>query len=86
MDNKYIDLNYNIKNALNSKQPIVALESTLISHGLPYPENLEVAQSSIDAIKETGSIPATIGIINGRIKVGLDKKDTEILYSSKNIE
>ena len=86
MDNKYIDLNHNIKDALNANKPIVALESTLISHGLPYPENLEVAQSSINAIKETGSIPATIGIIDGRIKVGLDKKDIEILSKSKNIE
>ena len=86
MDNKYIDLNHNIKDALNANKPIVALESTLISHGLPYPENLEVAQSSINAIKETGSIPATIGIIDGRIKVGLDKKDIEILSTSKNIQ
>ena len=86
MDNKYIDLNHNIKDALNANKPIVALESSLISHGLPYPENLEVAQSSINAIKETGSIPATIGIIDGRIKVGLDKKDIEILSTSKNIQ
>ena len=86
MDNKYIDINNNIINALNTNQPIVALESTLISHGLPYPENIEVAQSSIDVIKETGSIPATIGIIKGRIKVGLNKQDIEILSKDKNIE
>ena len=86
MDNKYIDINNNIINALNTNQPIVALESTLISHGLPYPENIEVAQSSIDVIKETGSIPATIGIIEGRIKVGLNKQDIELLSKDKNIE
>ena len=44
MDNKYIDLNHNIKDALNANRPIVALESALISHGLPYPENIEVAK------------------------------------------
>jgi pseudouridine-5'-phosphate glycosidase len=58
--------------ALAEGRPVVALESTLISHGLPYPQNLEVAQASEDAVRESGSIPATIAIRDGRLLVGLD--------------
>ena len=68
MFNKYIKVNPKIINALENKKPIVALESTLISHGLPYPENIKVANESIKAVEESGSIAATIGIINGEIK------------------
>ena len=64
-------LNFQITNevqeAINKKKPIVALESTLISHGLPYPENLKVAKASIDAVKSVGATPATIAIIKGEI-------------------
>ena len=86
MYSSFFHISKEIQQALKEGQPIVALESTLISHGLPYPENIEVAQSSIDVIKETGSIPATIGIIEGRIKVGLNKQDIELLSKDKNIE
>ena len=75
-----------IKDAIKNKQPVVALESTLISHGLPYPKNLEVAKASINAVKSQGSIGATIAIINGKIKIGLDEDDLEILGNSKNVD
>ena len=61
------------------------LESTLISHGIPYPKNIDVARSSIEAVKKTGSLPATIGIINGKIKVGLNDSDIQVLAKNKNV-
>ena len=69
------DITDEIKDALLNKKPIVALESTLISHGLPYPKNLQVAKASIEAEKSSGSIPATIAIIEGKIKVGLNEEE-----------
>ena len=86
MFNKYIKVNPKIIDALEGKKPIVALESTLISHGLPYPENIKVANESIKAVEESGSIAATIGIINGEIKIGLENKDIEILATSSNVQ
>ena len=79
MDNYLINLSKEVKLGLKNNKPIVALESTLISHGLPYPENIKVAYSSINAVKKSGSIPATIAVINGKIKVGLKEKDIVIL-------
>ena len=86
MDISFFHISNEIKNALKENKPIVALESTLISHGLPYPENLNVAQSSIEAVRESGSVPATIAIINGKIKIGLTNDDIKILAKSKNVE
>ena len=85
MDNSLIKLSKEVKFGLKNNKPIVALESTLISHGLPYPENIKVAKSSINAVKKNGSIPATIAIINGKIKVGLNEKDIQILAKNKNV-
>ena len=86
MDKSYFDISEEIQLALNSHKPIVALESTLISHGLPYPENIYVAQNSMNIVRENGSIPATIAIINGRIKVGLSNEDMGILAKNKKVE
>ncbi len=61
-----------VRRALDAAQPVVALESTLISHGLPYPQNVEVARASEAAVRESGAVPATIAIRDGRILVGLD--------------
>ena len=60
---KLYEINQDVQKAIDLKKPIVALESTLISHGLPYPENINVANESIKAIEESGAIAATIGII-----------------------
>lgn len=68
-----------IQEALKNHQPVVALESTIISHGLPYPDNLEVAKRLEAIITEEGAIPATIAIIDGVIKVGLTEEDLHIL-------
>ena len=80
------DIADEIQEALKNNKPVVALESTLISHGLPYPKNLEVAKASINAVRLSGSIPATIGIIEGRVKIGLNENDMNILATSRNIE
>ena len=86
MEESYFQISREIQQALKNSQPIVALESALISHGLPYPENLNVAKSSIDAVKQSGSVPATIAIINGKIKIGLTEHDINFLAKSTNIE
>ena len=86
MHKSLFDIDKKILSALNLNKPIVALESTLISHGLPFPENVKVAQSSIEAVEESGSIAATIAIINGKIKVGLNKDEINILAKSKNVD
>ena len=86
MSPKNIKINQKIKDALDNKKSVVALESTLISHGLPYPENIKVAKESIRAVEESGSIAATIGIINGEIIIGLNENEIELLATSKNVE
>ena len=86
MDKSYFEISEEIRIALKDKKPVVALESTLISHGLPYPINLDVAKSSMNAVRSSGSIPATIAIINGKIKVGLNNDDINILSQNNNIE
>ena len=85
MNNKIL-IDKDVKYAIKNKQPIVSLESTLISHGLPYPLNIEVAKKSIKVIKSTGSLPATIGIIDGYIKIGLNDEDINILAKKKNVQ
>lgn len=82
----YINISEEVKNALDDKKPIVALESTIISHGMPYPENMNTAIEVENIIREIGAIPATIGIINGIIKIGLTKSELEYFSQSKDIE
>lgn len=74
-----------VKNALLNNLPVVALESTIISHGMPYPTNLEVARKCEEIVRENGAIPATIAIINGDLVVGVDEKQLEYLATSKDI-
>ncbi len=68
--------------ALAGGRPVVALESTLISHGLPYPQNLEVALASEAAVRESGAVPATVAIHDGRLLVGLDDAALEALATA----
>ena len=81
-----IKVNTKVQEALENNKSIVALESTLISHGLPYPENIKVAKESIKAVEDSGSVAATIGIINGDIIIGLNENEIELLATSKNVE
>ena len=83
--NSYLDVHPEVENALNSKLPIVALESTIISHGMPYPENIETALMVEDAVRVNNVIPATIAIIKGRLKVGLTNEEIEFLATNDEI-
>lgn len=74
-----------VKNALENKLPIVALESTIISHGMPYPQNKNVAKKVEHIIRENGAVPATIAIIDGEIHIGLDDYLLEKLASSTEV-
>ena len=86
MNSKHLDINSNIKKALAGKRPVVALESTIISHGMPFPQNVETALKVEEIVRSAGAIPATIAIINGKFKVGLTKDEIEYLgRSGKNI-
>ena len=68
---KFIDFNEEVLRAIEEKLPIVALESTIISHGMPYPQNIEMAKKVEQIIRDNNAVPATIAIIEGRIKIGL---------------
>ena len=76
---KYLSINEDVKKAIENKMPVVALESTIISHGMPYPQNVETALLVEEEIRKNGAIPATIAIINGVLKVGLTKDEIEYL-------
>ncbi len=82
---RFLDFKDEVKEALENDKPVVALESTLISHGLPYPSNLETAQEMEDIIWGCGVVPATIAIIQGKIKIGLTKKELEFMAISNNV-
>ncbi len=82
--NDYMDISKKVNAALNNAKPIVALESTIISHGLPYPENKILAFKLEQTIHNAGAVAATIGIVNGRIKVGMDKSEIELFANNIN--
>jgi len=75
--NKYLDILPEVADALASGKPVVALESTIISHGMPYPQNVETALNVERIIREQGAVPATIAIIGGRLKAGLSPEEIE---------
>lgn len=77
--NNFLEINPIVKEALDSNKPVIALESTIISHGMPYPKNMETALHVEEIIKDAGCVPATIGIINGKLKIGLTKDEIQIL-------
>ena len=83
--NSYLDVHPEIENALNRKLPIVALESTIISHGMPYPKNIETALMVEDTVRANKEIPATIAIIKGRLKVGLTNEEIEFLATNNEV-
>jgi len=77
--NKYLDIAPEVAEALANNKPVVALESTIISHGMPYPQNVETALAVEQIIRDNGAVPATIAIIGGRLKAGLSKDEIEYL-------
>jgi pseudouridylate synthase len=85
MMNKYIELTKDVAEAINHRKPIVALESTIISHGMPYPRNIHVAEKLENIASQLGVVPATICLMNGKIKIGLEDEDLEILAKAENV-
>lgn len=74
---KYLDITPEVMDALENGKPVVALESTIISHGMPYPQNVETARKVEQIVRENGAVPATIAIIGGRLKAGLSEEELE---------
>lgn len=81
----FIDVSPQVEAALHTQQAVVALESTLIAHGMPWPQNIETGQLLEDTIRKMGAVPATIAIISGRIKVGLSEAELELLAQNPQI-
>ena len=77
--NQYLDISPEVKEALAAGKPVVALESTIISHGMPYPKNVETALLVEQTIRDNGATPATIAVIGGRLKAGLSHEEIEYL-------
>ena len=79
MMNKYLSISPEVQAALNAGKPVVALESTIISHGMPYPQNVETALRVEQTIRDNGAVPATIAIIGGQLKAGCTPEEIEYL-------
>lgn len=82
---KYLDIKPEVAKALKKGAPVVALESTILSHGMPFPENLGFAAQVEDVIRQEGAVPATMALIDGRIKVGLDEESLRVMCEAKNV-
>ncbi|OSQ38350.1 pseudouridine-5'-phosphate glycosidase [Thalassospira mesophila] len=82
---EFIDLAPEVAEAFASGAPVVALESTIISHGMPYPQNLETAQAVEQDVRDNGAVPATIAVIGGRCKIGLSPAELEYFAKGSNI-
>ncbi|AKF92768.1 pseudouridine-5'-phosphate glycosidase [Brevibacillus laterosporus] len=82
----YLTFTEEVAHALENKLPIVALETTIISHGMPYPQNIEMAKKVEQIIRDNGAVPATIGIMDGKIKIGLTDQELEEFATNKSVE
>lgn len=85
MIDKLIDLKPEVRAALAANQPVVALESTVIAHGLPRPKNLETAAALEQIVRDAGAVPATIAMLAGRLRVGLDHAELELLANRDDV-
>ncbi|MBQ1567736.1 MAG: pseudouridine-5'-phosphate glycosidase [Erysipelotrichaceae bacterium] len=81
----YLSITPEIQEAIQEGKPIVALESTILSHGMPYPENIEFAHKVEEIVRAQGAIPATMAIIGGKLKVGLNSEELELMCKADNI-
>src|SRR5262249_19829807 len=80
-----LDVRPEVAEALRAGRPVVALESTLIAHGLPWPLNLETARQAEQTVRAEGAVPATVAVLRGQPKVGLGETDLEELAQAKNV-
>ena len=85
MNKSEIEIRKDVAEALKMGAPVVALESTIIAHGMPYPQNVETALAVEEIVRQAGAIPATIAILNGKMKVGLTRDEIEFIATDKNI-
>ncbi|MFD1362582.1 pseudouridine-5'-phosphate glycosidase [Lentibacillus salinarum] len=83
--NQYIDLSAEVQQAKEEGKAIVALESTIISHGMPYPQNVQMAREVEQIVRDNGAVPATIAIMDGKIKVGLSDEELELFGNSSDV-
>ena len=82
----YLDIHPDVENAIKNNEPVVALESTIISHGMPYPKNVETALMVEETVRSNKAVPATIAIINGKLKVGLTNDEIEFLATNEEVK
>ncbi|WP_286181173.1 pseudouridine-5'-phosphate glycosidase [Bacillus sp. ISL-37] len=83
---KWLEYSQEVTEAKKAGKPVVALESTIISHGMPYPQNVHTAREVEQIIRENGAVPATIAILDGKIKIGLSDEELEYLAQSRDVE
>lgn len=83
--NTLLSINPEVQEALDHGKPVVALESTIIAHGMPYPQNVEMANKTEQIVRDNGATPATIAIIDGKIQVGLNEEQLELLATAENV-
>ncbi|WP_397539727.1 pseudouridine-5'-phosphate glycosidase [Rummeliibacillus pycnus] len=82
---QYIELSAEVQKGKEQGLPIVALESTIISHGMPYPQNVQTAREVEQILRDNGCVPATIALIDGKIKIGLSDEELEMFGNAKNV-
>ena len=82
---KMLHFSEEVQSAIQDNKPIVALESTIIAHGMPYPQNKETASSLSEIIRSEGAVPATIAVLDGKIKVGLEEAEIEMLATEEEV-
>ncbi|MBG9979614.1 pseudouridine-5'-phosphate glycosidase [Facklamia sp. DSM 111018] len=85
MTHPLLSISQEVQAAFANQQPVVALESTIISHGMPYPQNVEMAKNVEQIIRDHGAVPATIAIMNGQFKIGLEEEDLQLLATAKDV-
>ncbi|MGM8216117.1 pseudouridine-5'-phosphate glycosidase [Bacillaceae bacterium W0354] len=83
---QYLTYTDEVKHALENNLPVVALETTIISHGMPYPDNIKMAKEVEQIIRDQGAVPATIGIMDGKIKIGLNEEELETFATRDDVE
>ncbi|MCD6424510.1 MAG: pseudouridine-5'-phosphate glycosidase, partial [Anaerolineales bacterium] len=74
-----------VRQALDNQQPIVGLETAVVTHGLPYPTNIELAQAMENLIREEGAVPATVGVLGGKAQVGMNPADIQLLAQDRDV-
>ncbi|MFD0825591.1 pseudouridine-5'-phosphate glycosidase [Neobacillus sp. M.A.Huq-85] len=82
---QYIELSEEVRAAKEQGKPVVALESTIISHGMPYPQNVQTAREVEQIVRDNGAVPATIAIVDGKIKIGLSDEELEMFGKSSDV-